>query len=151
MIADRIENGERYYGLHPQMEPAFAFIRKCLTEPMAPGRYEIAGEDLYAMVFSYSPKEQENPRFEAHDRYIDIQCMGAGSEYQWYVPRKEAKALSDYDEQADVAFYAFTEAGSRLQLTEGMFAVYFPEDAHLPGMPDCSQKDCVRIVIKIKC
>lgn len=151
MIADRIENCAAYYGLHPRMEQAFAFIRKCLTEPMATGRYEIAGEELYAMVFRYPPKAQENPRFEAHNRYIDIQCIASGSECQWYVPREGAAALSDYDEKADVAFYAFTGEESRLRLEKGMFAVYFPKDAHLPGMSDGSQEECVRIVIKIKC
>ena len=102
-------------------------------------------------MFRYSPKEQENPRFEAHDRYIDIQCMISGSETHWHMPRRETEAVSDYDEKADIAFYAFTGEGSRLRMKEGMFAVYFPEDAHLPGMSDGSQEECVRIVVKIKC
>ena len=150
MIADRIENCAAYYGLHPRMEEAFAFIRKCLTEQTAAGEYEIAGEELYAKVFRYSPKEQETPRFEAHNRYIDIQCMAIGSEYQWCLPREKAAAVADYDEEKDMAFYAFTGEGSRLHLEKGMFAVYLPEDAHLPGMVDGSQQECVRIVIKIK-
>lgn len=151
MIADKIENCETYYGVHPRMKEAFAFLRKCLKEPPAPGRYELAGENLYAVVFCYSPEEKEAPRLETHDWYIDIQCMVSGSEFQWYQARKDASALSAYDAKADITFYEFTRTGSRLWLKEGMFAAYFPHDAHLPGMCDGSEKECVRIVVKIKC
>lgn len=151
MIADRIENSARYYGLHPRMEQAFAFIEKCLKEPVAAGRHEIAGDELYAKVFRYPSQEKETLRFETHDRYIDIQCMVSGSETHVYLPRNEMAGPVDCNEKADIAFYAFAGEGSRLQMKEGMFAVYFPEDAHLPGMYDGSQGECVRIVVKIKC
>ena len=47
MVFDRIEEQERYYGLHPMMEEAFAFLAE--SDTLNPGRYELSG-GMYAMV-----------------------------------------------------------------------------------------------------
>ena len=39
MIIDRIEEQERYYALHPDMELAFAFLAE--APDLEPGRYEL--------------------------------------------------------------------------------------------------------------
>ena len=39
MIVDRIEEQERYYPLHPDMELAFAFLAE--APDLEPGRYEL--------------------------------------------------------------------------------------------------------------
>ncbi len=70
MVADKISNCELYYGLHPSMEKAFAFIRRYCEEPMEPGRYELEGDALYAMVVAYQPQPRESMQYESHDRYI---------------------------------------------------------------------------------
>lgn len=151
MVADKIDNCELYYGLHPSMEKAFAFIRRYCEEPVKPGRYELEGEALYAMVVAYRPEPRETLRYESHDRYIDIQCVMEGSEYQGYIPREEAEVSVAYEEEKDIRFHAYDEKDSRLRLTKGMFAIYFPQDAHLPSMWDGCTEECIRIVVKMKC
>ena len=58
--------------------------------------------------------------------------------------------LESQDSEKDISFYEFSGSGSRLHLTEGSFAVYFPQDGHLPGMADGSCGKCRRIVVKLK-
>ena len=96
------------------------------------------------------PKKKAEPLYETHDKYVDIQCMLEGSEYQWYAPRGELKEKIAYNTEKDSSFYEFSGSGSRLHLTEGSFAVYFPQDGHLPGMADGSCGKCRRIVVKLK-
>lgn len=151
MIIDRLENKNSYYCVHPLIEEAFRFIDKCVEVPKAPGRYEIKGVDLYAMVQEYTPSALETPRFETHDRYIDIQCMIAGSEYQRYAPKNKLKKTVPYDAEADIAFYAYDGNGSDLKLDTGCFVIYFPQDGHMPSVPDGIAGRCQRIIIKIKC
>lgn len=151
MVMDQIRNAQAYYGLHPLMKEAFAFIRSFCENPLADGRYELCGDRLYAMVSNYQPGPREEPCYEAHDRYIDIQCMISGSEYQWYAARDQVSVSVPYEEEKDIGFYKYDGAGSRLHLTAGSFAIYFPQDAHLPSMEDGIAKECTRIVVKVKC
>lgn len=151
MIIDTVKNAQTYNGVHPLMEKAMEFIRDCMENDMTSGRYELDGENMYALVMSYEPRERENPRYESHEKYIDIQCITRGSEYQWCTSREEAEQTTEYDAAKDVAFHSFSSQGHKLHLTAGTFAVYFPQDVHLPGMPDGSTGECTRVVVKIKC
>lgn len=151
MIIDTVKNAETYFGIHPMMEKAMEFIRDCMENEMTSGRYELDGDNLYALVMSYEPKEKDSYRYESHEKYIDIQCMTRGSEYQWCASREEAEVTDEYNEAKDVAFHAFKEQGHKLHMTAGTFAVYFPQDVHLPGMTDGTTEECTRVVVKIKC
>ena len=150
MIIGNITNKGMYLGTHPRMKQAFEFVDACFARGTAPGRYEIDGDNLFAMVFRYAPQENENPRYETHDEYIDLQCMLSGSETHWYISRKNTTDPTPYNTENDITFYPFSGEGSKLSLSAGDFAVYFPQDAHLPGMADGSAEECIRIVVKIK-
>lgn len=151
MIVGNLQNREWYLAVHPQMKRAFDFLEECMAHGAQPGRYELDGGEVYALVFRYAPGEKDNPRYETHDHCLDIQCMAAGSEFQWYCPRKDLTPLAGYDPEKDVSFYGFQGQGSRLHLKAGDFAVYFPQDGHLPGMPDGTADECMRVVVKITC
>jgi len=151
MIISHISSKEMYQSVHPKMKRAFDFLEKYFDAPMEPGRYDIDGENLYAIIFRYVPQKKENLHYETHNQYIDIQCMAKGSEYQWYMPRKDLAGDMTYNPEKDITFYPFEEKGSRLRMGAGDFAIYFPADGHLPAMTDGTKDECVRIVVKIKC
>ena len=151
MILAEMKTKDRYLDIHPAMKASFAFLDKCFAEGVEPGEYPIDGDNILAKVFRYELKEKANPQYETHDDHIDIQCMLRGTECQWYIPRKELKDEGPYNAARDLTFYSFSGEGSKLVLEPGDFAIYFPEDGHLPAMLGDVENDCVRIVIKIKC
>ena len=151
MIIGEMRSKDYYLGIHPKMKQAFDFLEACFTHDLEPGHHEIDGEDLYALVFHYDPQEKENPRYETHDRYIDIQCMVTGSEYHWYLPRCDLQEGTAYQADKDITFYPFAGEGSRLAVKPGDFTIFFPQDGHLAGMTDGSENACTRVVVKIKC
>lgn len=151
MIIDTVKNASAYKNIHPLMEKAMEFIQDCMENDMTSGRYELDGDNLYALVMSYEPRERDSYRYESHEKYIDIQCMTRGSEYQWCVDRDQAEVTAEYDPAKDVTFYAFSGQGHKLHLNAGTFAVYFPQDVHLPGVADGTAEECTRVVVKIKC
>ena len=151
MILGEMTSNACYVNMHPKFKLAFEFLEKCFDKGVEAGRYEIDGNDVYALVMEYISKEKETPRFETHDNYIDIQCMLKGSECQWYLPRKEMRELAPYNPEKDITFYSFEGRGSELLLQPGDYAIYFPQDGHLPGMVAAPNEDCTRIVVKIKC
>lgn len=152
MVIDSLKNCAVYCSCHPLFEAAFNFLKKCTDENLPAGRYELAGKDLYAIVFEYELSEKPEPEYEAHKEYIDIQYMAAGSEAQWYDAVDNLYETVPYNHGKDVAFYSFNEnSGSRLLLEEGFFAVYYPQDGHLPQMYAGKAERCKRVVVKIKC
>lgn len=104
MILDTLENANLYTGVHPLFGQAFDFIRRALDENLPCGRYELAGDALYAMVQAY-PIDEENPNVEFHNRYIDIQYLAEGCEHMGWDDRAHAPADAPYKQEADIAVY----------------------------------------------
>ena len=76
MIIDRIEEQERYYTLHPDMELAFAFLAEAAD--LEPGRYELEN-GLFATISEGDTVQIDQARIEAHKNYIDLQyCISGG-------------------------------------------------------------------------
>jgi len=150
MIVDSLENGKTYESIHPKFAEAFAFLAECVKAPKPAGHYELDGDSLFVNIFELEPAESAEPRFEAHEKYIDIQCVLAGSEYQYCAPKAGLEDAVPYDDARDIAFYRFDGSGTKIALGERMFAIYFPQDGHLPSVPDGVAKKVVRAVAKVK-
>lgn len=151
MISDSVENAEFYFSCNPLFKDAFDFIRRCIREDLAAGRYELQGDSLFANVITLEPRDSTEPKFEAHRNYIDIQVIASGAEEQGCAPIESLDACTEYSAENDIRMYSFTQDLSRIILHEGMFAVYFPEDGYIPGLRFPTDKACKRIVVKVRC
>ena len=80
MILDHLENADAYNAMHPLFAKAFAFLRQPGLAAMEAGRYELDGDNLYALVFADEGKDRGNDILEAHRKYIDIQFTISGAE-----------------------------------------------------------------------
>ncbi|MDD3155663.1 MAG: YhcH/YjgK/YiaL family protein, partial [Victivallaceae bacterium] len=57
----------------------------------------------------------------------------------------------EYDAKKDCAFYAYNPAGGTiLTLTPGVFAVFFPNEGHMPCLAVGSPATVKKVVVKIK-
>ncbi len=126
MVIDTLAQLESYAALDARFGETAKFIEKCRTENLPAGRYNWMETGFMQWSWTMFPKKKAEPLYETHDKYVDIQCMLEGSEYQWYAPRGELKEKIAYNTEKDISFYEFSGSGSRLHLTEGSFAVYFP-------------------------
>jgi biofilm protein TabA len=116
------------------------------------GKYEIDGENIFAIISSYdtSPRLQRKP--EAHREYVDIQILLSGREIiEWY-PLEGLKVDLQYDESKDVGFYDLPDTPkASVVLEPGIFAVFFPHDAHMPQVaPEDKSEPVLKAVIKLK-
>jgi biofilm protein TabA len=148
MIIDTIQNATKYFSVHPLFARAFEFIDQTDLANAADGKSDIS-EGLKA-IFSNKPgvaAEVSVAKFECHDQHIDIQLCINGVETIGWKPREKCitenggynpdKDVQLYNEQPDMFF----------QLTDGQFAVFFPEDVHAPMIGDGEIK---KLVIKVK-
>ncbi len=146
MILDKLENSKLYESLHPLFNKAFEFIRKTDFSKLADGKYEIDNDKLFAMVQEYNTKNETKGKPEAHRKYIDIQYIHSGVELIGVAPLKNNILISDEPEK-DLAFYE--SETSLIKLNTGMFAVFFPEDLHMPGIKLNQSAKVKKVVVKV--
>ena len=148
MIIDTIANASKYFSLHPSFAKAFDYINQNNVATLADGIYETP-EGLKVIVNTGMGKTAEASlaKFECHDKNIDIQLCVKGLETMAWKPREKCQTPNgDYNPDKDVRFFSDAPDTS-FQLTDGQFAVFFPEDVHAPMIGDGEIK---KVVIKVK-
>ncbi len=148
MIVDRVEN-YKCYPFGSAWNTAFTFL-STITPSAEETKYEIQGDDIYAIIASYNTKEPH--KFEAHRKYVDIQCLLEGQEVIESTALDGLTVDTPYDLHKDVALYVKTDSRKTIShLEPGIFIVFFPHDAHMPGVSVGNSSAFVKkVVVKIK-
>ncbi|MDP4261703.1 MAG: YhcH/YjgK/YiaL family protein [Bacteroidota bacterium] len=149
MIIDTIKNASRYYGVHPLFKGAFEYIRQTNLNGIEPGRYEIDGDKLKAIISNKKgmTAAESIAKFECHDKHIDIQLCIKGAEQIGWKPREKCRMENGgYNTEKDVQLYS-DAPDMYFQLADGQFAVFFPEDVHAPMI---GTEEIKKLVIKVK-
>ena len=136
--------------LGPHFAKAVEFLQRKDLKNLPNGRYELDGENAYAMVQEAMLKPWGTGRPEVHHEYFDIQLPLSGEETIG-VGRFDPAILGDFDEEKDIGFYDDASV-EPLTLRPGEFAVLYPETcAHAP----CCSEDAAgmtirKIVVKVR-
>lgn len=65
-------------------------------------------------------------------------------------PVDQMRLVHEYDSDRDVAFWDMPTQQARLIIGAGVFAVFFPGDAHRPCMAVDGQEECIKkVTLKI--
>jgi YhcH/YjgK/YiaL family protein len=147
MIIDKLSNAKQYYGLSIGIEKALKYLENTDISKFEVGKYEIDGKNMYVSVAEYETKNIEQGKWEAHRKYLDIQFIISGKEKMGYAPINEMKVKSEYNQEKDILF--LEGEGNYLAANEGTFLVFYPEDAHMPGIKAEKQQFVKKAVIKI--
>src|SRR4030065_603565 len=106
MIFSTFSQADRYAALHPLFPRAFEFIRNTDLLELAPGRYPIVGEDLFAIVESVSGRSRFEAKLECHRKYIDIQLVLEGVDEMGWKPLEDCtQPVSDYSAARAIRFF----------------------------------------------
>jgi len=150
MILDTLKNAEKYYKLGCDFEKAFDFLMTNKLEEMEVGRYEIDKDKVYAMVQAYKTSYENEVKWEAHKKYIDIQYVIEGTEVMGWYPAEKLTVKEEYSEEKDITFYNDTELWTKCALNAGEFAIFFPEDGHKPSCSVEKPLPVKKVVVKLK-
>lgn len=147
MILDAISQADRYVGLNAGFAAAFAFLRRADLKEMPVGRYEIDGDKVYALVQRQPGRKPEAGKLEAHKKYIDVQVVLAGVDTMGWrsTPTCQAVAMP-YSEDKDAMLFADAPT-AWTAVGPSEFAIFFPEDAHLPMISD---GELHKVVLKVQ-
>ena len=147
MVADTLAQAPLYEALHPGLAAAFGFLRDTDLRSLADGRTEIDGDRLFALTQSYETQPLQGGKLEAHRKYIDLQFIISGEEQIGYAPLGGQPPVAPFDTEKDIGFYHGD--ASLVKVSAGMFAIFFPHDAHLPGRHLTAPASVKKVVLKI--
>ena len=141
MVVDTLENLEKYASLNPLFAQAIEFLKSHDLQAMEIGKTELKGKDLLVNIAQTKPKTKEEAKLETHNEFIDIQIPLSGTEVMGYTAAKDCVHV-----EKDITFFEGL-AETYVAVKPGMFAIFFPQDGHAPGItPDGVKK----VIVKVK-
>ncbi len=126
---------------------AIEFLRRSDLAALADGKYPIDGDKVFAVIQGYVTRARQDCKWEAHRKYIDIQHIVAGEEGFGYAPVDQIKIKTEYNPEKDIAFYEGDS--SVIPVSAGSLVVFFPHDAHQPGIAVNNPMPIRKVVVKI--
>ena len=147
MIIDQLKNAPFYFSVAKGLATAFHYLQNTDLTKVPPGKYEIDGSNVYALVQEYETKSKEMGRWEAHRRYLDVQYVFKGVEQIGYANLEQLQA-GEYDEAKD--FWALSGEGNLFVVRAGTFVILAPQDGHMPGIAVSSPQPVKKIVVKVR-
>ncbi len=127
---------------------AISFLSETDLSAMAPGRIDIDGDRMFAMLSEARTAPACDGDWEAHRLYADLQYLIRGDELiGWAANEGDRSFLRKEGE--DCFFFPVPSAPCWMHLSPGGYVVFFPSDLHCPlrtwGDP-CTVR---KIVVKI--
>ncbi|HEX7494002.1 MAG TPA: YhcH/YjgK/YiaL family protein [Bacteroidales bacterium] len=139
-----------YFKNKERWSKAFKFLKSNDLTKLELKRYDIDGDNLYATVSEYLSKNEETAKFEAHRKYIDIQYVIVGKEVMNIAPITTVKeVLTPYDVAKDIEFITVDKIVN-YKASPANFFIFFPGDAHRPGIKDGVNSSVRKLVVKLK-
>jgi len=139
-----------YFKNKDRWDKAFNFLKNTDFSKSELKRYDIDDDKLFATFSEYMSKNESTTQFEAHRRYIDIQYVISGKEIMNIAPLKSVNnVLVPYDTTKDIEFVTVSKSRD-LIATPVNFFIFFPDDAHRPGLKDGVNSPVRKVVIKLK-
>ncbi len=148
MIVDHLSHAALYAGVTKNLSLAFDFLHRADLQTLAAGRYELAGDDAFALVQDYTTKPATDAKWESHRKYLDVQFIVSGIESMGYGYIDGFTVTKDYDEAADFLLYA--GKGNELTMTPGTFAILYPHDVHRPTVAVGEPSAVRKVVVKVR-
>jgi YhcH/YjgK/YiaL family protein len=132
------------------LRKAIDFLGRQDLMSLSDGREEIDGERVFALIQRYETATVDEPKFECHRKYIDVQFIASGEEVIGWAPVGNLSVTETYDADKDICF-GTVAAGTwvPVRLEAGQLMVLWPEDAHAPKGAAGRPSKVMKIVVKV--
>lgn len=147
MIVDTIENLGKYVALNPLFADVVEFLKNHDLQSMEPGKYPIKDKDLFMNLQVAQQRTKDTAFLETHIEMIDIQMPITCAETFGYTPLCDLPAF-DYNAEKDITKYGDTKPQTFVTVNPGQFAIFFPQDGHMPCIID--EPEIKKAIFKIK-
>ena len=150
MVFDILDHAEQYYCFGRLYQKAFEWLKNTDIMSLPLGRYEIEGNDLFALVQEYETRTIDNCEMETHMDFIDIHYIAQGCEYIGYADvTKMLPATHIGREIWDTVLYE-KEYNNKLFMEKGDICICFLNDDHMPRMIPLNKNVVRKVIIKLR-
>ena len=132
-----------------KVEEAVKFILELDLTDKPCGKY-IVDEDFYYLIQEYETKYPNQGRYEAHENYVDIQYIVEGTERMEVADVEGLVVETPYNPEKDVVFFKDPKKWTTYVVEQGEYLVFYPEDAHKPGLCIEAPTKAKKIVRKVR-
>ena len=143
-----IEDNNAVAALGEKFAKAFAFLRRTDLMRLAPGRYSIDGERVFAIISDNDLKavgEVQRPEF--HKKYADVQAPLTDEEMFGLPDLPDEVARGPFDDEKDIAFF---DASCPMRVVRpGECIVIEPFVAHAPCHSDDPGTRLRKVIVKV--
>lgn len=128
------------------------FLAETDVTKLPPGRIDVDGDEIFALVQDYDTLPKSECRPEAHRDHIDIQYVASGREIIGHSPLLASAVAVDERRgtPADIAFFAEPASETDLLLEAGGWAVFHPWDVHRPRVAAGTVSAVRKVVVKVR-
>lgn len=135
-------------------DEAFAFLKNTNLDTLSTGRYNIDGDNVYAIVTENPTKDLDSAKWESHRNYIDLQMVIKAEEKIGVAPIESLSVTMPYDSSKDLINYegkgTYAGMGTFYLAQPNTFFLFFPSDAHRPNVTTGGNKADKKVVLKIR-
>ena len=130
------------------------WLRNTDTMALPLTRHDIQGDEIFVNVMDMTTRPFEGSHPEVHEKYIDLMYWPEGGERIGVAHRLGSEQLMEPRPEGDIDFLEAVENESFLTATAGCFGLFFPWDAHRPGLmlgdiPATSRKCVIKISLEL--
>ncbi len=147
MIIDTIDKLGNYVALNPLFADVVTFLNAHDLQTLEPGKYPIKDKDLFLNLQVAKQRTKDTAVLETHINMIDIQIPVSAAETFGYTPLCDLPAF-EYNAEKDITKYGDTKPQTYVTLNPGQFAIFFPQDGHMPCITDAPE--IKKAIFKVK-
>jgi len=148
MVIDSLENIQTYSKLNTRFIELFNFINKADFNMFDSGRHETSISGVYFLVNEYDTKSENLNILEAHKQFLDVQVMIKGEEIIEFETVDGHEITKEYNKENDYILFK-PKIPVNIILKSNMFAVFFPQDLHMPGYAYNKVSSVFKVVFKV--
>ncbi|MGE3957632.1 MAG: YhcH/YjgK/YiaL family protein [Vicinamibacterales bacterium] len=148
MVHDHIEYASEYFNLGRGIRRALEYLRGTDLAALAPGRHDVDGDRVFALVSDYETRTPDEAFWEAHRQHIDVQYVHRGRERIGY-GNLASFACDPYDAARDLTV-ATGSSHRSVDVGAGDFVILFPHDVHMPGLTGETPSSVRKVVVKVR-
>ena len=154
MIFSKLNGSDTFAAYPKAIRQALEFLRSTDLMALPLGTHPIDGERMFANLMDMTTRTFDGSHPEVHDKYIDLMYWPEGGERIGVAHRTGAERLVTPRPEGDIDFLEAVEDESILTATAGHFGIFFPWDAHRPGLmlgdaPATSRKCVIKISLEL--
>ena len=154
MIFAKLNSDPQFRSCPEPVRQALRYLREADLLAMPLGRHDIRGDDIFLNLMEMTTHPLEGSHPEVHEKYIDLMYWPEGGERIGVAPYLGTEPVFEARPENDIALLESVEDESFLLAKPGFFGVFFPWDAHRPGLmlgdaPATSRKCVAKISVAL--